>query len=75
MSEASAMGNIKIGRYAHSDTHGWAGWVEPDSKDWIVFIGVNGAVEAYLDRDENGAIVCPDHGRTCGTGVPQAEPA
>lgn len=73
-STTSPMPNLTIGRYTHPETHGWAGWIEPDNRDWIVFVGANGTVEAYLDRDEQGAILCPDCGtRTCGIGVPQEE--
>lgn len=55
----SQMPNISVRRYSHPETHGWAGWIEPEDRDWIVFVGVSGEVRAYLDREPSGAIVTP----------------
>lgn len=52
------MVNIHIGRYHDpSETGGWAGWVEPDDKSWILFIAEDGTVQFYSERDENGGVV------------------
>lgn len=64
----SPMGNIQIGRYAFPDTHGYAGYVQPDDASWVVFVRTDGQVQAFLERDsETGAIACPC-GRDCGAG-------
>ena len=51
------MGTIKVGRYEHPDSVGYAGWVEPEDRSWIVFVKNDHSVEVYLDRDPStGAI-------------------
>lgn len=32
------METIKVGRYSHPESHGWGGWVEPETREWILFI-------------------------------------
>lgn len=55
------MKNVKIKRYASPMAHGWAGWIEPDDRNWIVFVGVNGLPMIYMHRDpETGAILSDD---------------
>lgn len=53
------MSNIKIGRYDHpSITVDYAGWIEPDDKSWIIFLGADGKPAVYYDqRDEHGGVV------------------
>lgn len=54
------MQNIKVGRYGDEGrtSHGYAGWIEPEDNSWIMFVGVDGHVEMFLDRDpETGAVV------------------
>ena len=54
------MDNIKIGRYS-ALTEGWAGWVEPEDKSWIVYIQSDGTPIVYLNREpDTGAIIFPD---------------
>lgn len=54
------MVNIVVGRYSAEgrDSHGYAGWIEPEDRTWILFVGTDGHVEAFLDRDpETGAVL------------------
>jgi hypothetical protein len=37
------MENVQVHRYS-DDMPGWAGYVEPDSRRWILFIGRDGHV-------------------------------
>lgn len=40
---------------AVSDT--WQGWIEPDDRTWIMFVGADGRPVVFLDRDpETGAV-------------------
>jgi hypothetical protein len=48
------MENVNVERYANGDTGGWAGCVYPDSRRWILFIGVDGEVALV---DETGEVV------------------
>jgi hypothetical protein len=54
------MTNIKVGRYdvaRQPKGHNWAGWIEPDTKDWIIFVGEDHSLAAFLDRDpDTGAV-------------------
>lgn len=54
------MQNICVSRYAHPKAVGWAGWVEPTDKSWIVFIGLDGRPLAFLNRDPATGAVMPD---------------
>ena len=44
------MERIEVGRYTHPETHGWAGWINPEREtgevfpEWALFIGVDGRV-------------------------------
>jgi hypothetical protein len=49
--EVNAMGNITITRYPKPEDVGWQGYVEPDDKNWIVFIHEDGHPVVFLDRD------------------------
>lgn len=53
------MGNVKIGRYDHpSVTADYSGWIEPDDKSWIIFLGSDGKpLVYYAEREESGAVV------------------
>lgn len=54
--EVSAMQNITVGRY-DVEGNGYAGWIEPDDRSWILFVTDDHSVEMYLDRDpETGAV-------------------
>lgn len=56
----SSMRNITVGRYKDPKSVGWAGWIEPEDKDWILFVGLDGRACAFLHRDEHGAILPDD---------------
>jgi hypothetical protein len=42
--------NVKVHRYADT-SHGFAGWIEPDDKSWILFIPVSGEPQFFSKRD------------------------
>jgi hypothetical protein len=52
---------IKIGRYsdAESQSHGWTGWIEPESRAWILYIPAGEGVEPqfYAHREKSGAVI------------------
>lgn len=51
------MSNIVVGRYDNPEGAGWAGWIEPEDRAWIMFVGLDGQPVVYLDRDPStGAI-------------------
>lgn len=65
------MPNITVGRYdnpvvidgvEYPKGHDYAGWIEPEDKTWIAFVGDDHHVEMYLDRDETGGILDRDPG-------------
>ncbi len=37
-----------------SDT--WEGWIEPDDRSWIIFVGTDHKPLVFLNRDEGGGI-------------------
>ena len=53
------MVNITVGRYSHPETRKfWQGWIEPDDKDWIMFVAADGKPVVFLDRDpDTGAVL------------------
>lgn len=53
------MYNIRVGRYAEpKNVGGWAGWIEPEDRTWIMFVRSDGTVCAYLNRDPaTGAVI------------------
>jgi hypothetical protein len=51
------MGNITVGRYADRAGVGYQGWIEPEDRSWIAFVGNDGHPQFYRDRDpETGAV-------------------
>lgn len=44
------MPNIEVHRYAERPA-GWAGWLEPADRSWIMFIHEDGSVWACMNRD------------------------
>jgi len=53
--------NVKIHRYSNPKAHGWAGWIEPEDRSWIAFVGRNGLPMIFLHRDpKTGAILSDD---------------
>ena len=56
------MQNIIVGRYQtdrEPKGHNWAGWIEPDDRSWIMFVGEDPSnILVYLDRDPvTGAVL------------------
>lgn len=53
------MCNIRVSRYDDpAAAGGWAGWIEPEDRSWIVFVHSDGTVRAYLRRDPaTGAVI------------------
>lgn len=52
------MQNVKVGRYEHPESTGYAGWIEPEDRSWILFVRTDHSVEMYLDRDpKTGAVL------------------
>lgn len=50
------MQNIVVGRYHAPD--GFIGWIEPEDRTWIMFIGDDHAPLVFLDRDPaTGAVL------------------
>lgn len=48
------MKNILVKRYANPEAvGGWAGWIEPEDRSWIVYLDVEGKPLVFLDRDPN----------------------
>lgn len=55
------MQNIKVSRYQNPKAHGWAGYLEPEDKSWIAFVGLDGRPLFFLNRDpETGGILGDD---------------
>jgi hypothetical protein len=51
---------IKVHRYTDPKGVGWAGWIEPEDKSWIAFIGLDGVPRFFLNRDPETGAICPD---------------
>lgn len=63
------MQNITVGRYTERTPEpaderftgpdaGYAGWIEPEDRSWILFVRDDHGVEIYLDRDPvTGAVL------------------
>ena len=54
------MERIEVGRYKNPESHGWAGWINPEREEegnpfpkWTLFINVDGRVALGI-RDESG---------------------
>jgi hypothetical protein len=54
------MQNIKVSRYSDPKSHGWAGWIEPEDRSWVAFIGLDGRPLFYLNRDPRTGAILPD---------------
>lgn len=49
---------MNVHRYSNPSDVGWAGWIEPDDKSWIAFIGLDGLPVFFLNRDpKTGAVI------------------
>lgn len=52
------MSEIHIHRYENPESVGWAGYIEPHDKAWILFVGLDGKTEFYPCRDQStGAVI------------------
>ena len=53
------MSNLKIGRYSHESVSSeYAGYIEPDDKSWIIWLGADGKPALYFaEREPGGAVV------------------
>lgn len=45
------MCNITVGRYEDPAAVGFTGWLEPEDRTWIAFVGSDGQPVFFLDRD------------------------
>ncbi len=54
------MQDISVKRYKHPKRHGWAGWMEPQDKSWIVFVGTDGRPIIFLNRDPVSGCILDD---------------
>jgi hypothetical protein len=55
------MQNITVSRYSNPKSHGWAGYIQPDDRSWIAFIGLDGRPLFFLNRDpRTGRILSDD---------------
>jgi hypothetical protein len=49
---------IKIGRYDCAPEHGWGGWIEPESREWILFVPhKSGTPEFYFRDPRTGGVI------------------
>lgn len=56
--EVSTMQNMIVARYAPDSVAGYSGYIEPEDRGWIVFLGEDGKPACYWPtRDETGAVV------------------
>jgi hypothetical protein len=46
-----SMPNIKVTRYPDPKATGWSGYLEPDDRSWIAFVGLDGRPVFFLNRD------------------------
>ncbi len=51
MGGETRMGNITVTRYQNPEEVGWQGYMEPDDRSWIAFVGNDGRPVFFLDRD------------------------
>jgi hypothetical protein len=56
---AVQMQNISVGRYACAESHGWGGWVEPENREWILFVPAetHHKPEFYFRDPTTGAVI------------------
>lgn len=55
-----SMPNIKVTRYPDPKSVGWAGYLEPEDRSWIAFVGLDGRPVFFLNRDSTGACLPND---------------
>lgn len=49
--------NIEVGRYEQPEQVGFAGWIEPEDRSWIIFINLAGQPVLFGQREESGAVI------------------
>lgn len=49
------MSNVSVHRYG--EDVGYAGWIEPDDRSWIVFITDDNKPELFARRDATGGVL------------------
>lgn len=54
------MQSIHVSRYSNPMATGWAGYIQPDDRSWIAFIGLDGAPRFFLHRHASGAVLSDD---------------
>lgn len=54
------MQNINVHRYQNPKATGWAGYIEPGDKSWIMYVALDGKPLVYLHRDLETGAVLPD---------------
>lgn len=47
---------LHIGTYSDTSS-GYSGFIEPEDRAWIVFVGVDGSATFFGERDATGAVV------------------
>lgn len=58
--QTPTMPNVKIHRYVNPEEHGWSGYVEPDDRSWITFVGLDRVPRLYPHRDPETGAILPD---------------
>jgi hypothetical protein len=59
MSAPGEMPKIKIGRYTEADQTGYAGWIEPEDRRWILFVKHDGTPVFFPRRDPHTGAILP----------------
>lgn len=54
------MQSIRVHRYPDPKAIGWAGYIEPEDRAWIAFVGLDGVPRFFLQRDPASGAVLPD---------------
>jgi hypothetical protein len=54
------MQNISISRYTDPKATGWAGYVQPEDRSWIVYVGLDGRPVVFLHRHPVTGTCLPD---------------
>ncbi len=54
------MMNIQVSRYPDPKATGWAGYIQPEDRSWIAFIGLDGRPIFFLNRDPRTGRVLSD---------------
>ncbi len=52
--------NIQVSRYPDPKATGWAGYIQPEDRSWIAFIGLDGRPIFFLHRDPRTGRVLSD---------------